>query len=829
MSRSFLCALARTSALLVAVLVPLESGNLLAQQQSGRQQTLTVQQVDSLRSAIQELGGRAIIGFKPVEAARGMQLDGTPALSPTQVRDQAAGLFEMGVVVLRQFQLVPAVAVRMDPDRIGELLARFDIDYVEPDVLHEPTGIPEIPDRDAVVIQETPWGINRVNAPAAWSITKGVGAKLGIIDTGIDENHPDLNVIDGINLVTGGTLRSDWDDNSPICITHGTHVAGSAAALDNDLNVVGVAPEAELYALRVFDPENSGSGGCFAFTSDIIAALEWAVDNTMDVVNLSLGSFFPSISEADAVFATYSAGVVVVAAAGNSGSAVGFPAAFPHAIAVAAIDIDDDVAWFSDRGPEVEVAGPGVDVLSTWGGGGTEFLQGTSMATPHAAGVATLIRAARPGLSVDDVRQILQNTADDVLESGYDYFTGYGVVDAAAAVISVAGSNLALSLVPGDVLLAVEPGGAPVSELVEIRNVGGVGTINWDAGADASWIVVDPISGIVTDVAPGQLRIDADPTGLTPGLYTGFVTVTGNAANSPAQIRVRFAVMDAIPLDATVATAGEIQQGDRTRYRFAGTAGQDVDIAVLTDTDHPQPLSDPIVRLYKSDGTTVLDLNDDGWFAGLGFQSLIYAFRLPEDGDYIVEVGAYSDASGGGFIVKARETGPILATLPGFSVGVQAEEGGEPGETVVSVYNLTGVGTINFTVTTSEARLSALPESGTASASRSPMARVGQYTTGPDHDRRVRWGERPTPPSLEPEKARSWAPGELAQRIGVEGASALEATVTITADPACGLPGSKIGWPVSAKGVPFRLLPIKSCAKWQELFRRSAFRLVKQG
>ena len=587
------------------------------------------------------------------------------------------------------------------------------------------------------MLQENPWGIDRVNASAAWSITKGAGAKLGIIDTGIDEDHPDLNVTGGINLITGGTLRSDWDDNSPTCITHGTHVAGSAAGLDNDLMDVGVAPEAELYSLRVFDPENSGIGGCYAFTSDINAALDWAVTNGLDVVNLSLGSAFPSISAADALFAAFSAGVVVVAAAGNSGSAVGFPAGFPHAIAVAATDINDEVAWFSDRGPEVEVAGPGVDVLSAWGGGETAVLNGTSMATPHAAGVATLIRAARPGLSVDDVRQILHNTADDILEPGYDYFTGYGVVDAAAAVTSVAGGDPALSLVSGDVLLAVEPGGAPVSELVEIRNVGGVGTINWDASADASWITLDPISGVATDAAPGQLRIDADPTGLTPGLYTGFVTVTGNAANSPAQIRLRFAVMDAIPLDATVATAGEIQGGDRRRYRFTGTAGQDVDIAVLTDTDHPQPLSDPIVRLYRADGTTVLDLNDDGWFAGLGSQSLIYAFRLPEDGDYIVEVGAFGDASGGGFIVKARETGPILATSPDFLV-VQAEEGGAPGEAVVSVYNLTGVGTIDFTVTTSEPWLSAVPVSGTASASRSPMALVGQYPTGPDQGERAR-------------------------------------------------------------------------------------------
>ena len=93
-------------------------------------------------------------------------------MSPSQVQEQAAGLSAMGVVVLRQFQLVPAVAVRMDPSRFEELLTNPNIDYVEPDVLHEPTGVPAIPDLTALVVQETPWGINRVDAPAAWAITK---------------------------------------------------------------------------------------------------------------------------------------------------------------------------------------------------------------------------------------------------------------------------------------------------------------------------------------------------------------------------------------------------------------------------------------------------------------------------------------------------------------------------------------------------------------------------------------------------------------------------------------------------------------------------------
>ena len=125
---------------LLAALILTGSGCLSAQQQSQPQQELTGQQVASLRAAIQEVGGRAIIGFKPVGAEGGMKPDGTPALSPDQVRDHAASLAIMGVVVLRQFQRIPAVSVRMDPSRLEELLANPNIEYVEADRLNVPGG-----------------------------------------------------------------------------------------------------------------------------------------------------------------------------------------------------------------------------------------------------------------------------------------------------------------------------------------------------------------------------------------------------------------------------------------------------------------------------------------------------------------------------------------------------------------------------------------------------------------------------------------------------------------------------------------------------------------
>lgn len=227
--------------------------------------------------------------------------------------------------------------------------------------------------------QETPWGIRRVNAQPAWSVTRGKGVKVAVIDTGIQLDHADLaaNVKGGWNAID--PAASSTDDNG-----HGTHCAGSIAAVDNGEGVVGVAPEVDLYSVKVLD---AGGSGTF---SDVIAGMLWAAENKMDVASMSLGASRGTESLREAVDAMVAAGVVVVAAAGNSGSDVGFPAAYPGAIAIAAMDETDKVAWFSSRGPEVAFIAPGVDVKSTYLGGGYDSLSGTSMATPHMSGLVAL-------------------------------------------------------------------------------------------------------------------------------------------------------------------------------------------------------------------------------------------------------------------------------------------------------------------------------------------------------------------------------------------------------------------------------------------------------
>lgn len=222
-----------------------------------------------------------------------------------------------------------------------------------------------------------PWGVARVNAPAVWQNTMGAGVRVAVLDTGIDGTHPALkgNYKGGFNSAQDGASAADGHG-------HGTHVAGTIAAASKE--IVGVAPQASLYAVKVLDDEGNGT-----FAS-IIKGLEWAVENRMQVVNMSLGG--PS-SEAleEAVKKTLAAGVVIVAAAGNDPEAeVSAPARYDGVIAVSASASNDSLAFFSTTGPEVDFIAPGHQVNSTWPGGGTNSISGTSMATPHVAGLAAL-------------------------------------------------------------------------------------------------------------------------------------------------------------------------------------------------------------------------------------------------------------------------------------------------------------------------------------------------------------------------------------------------------------------------------------------------------
>ncbi len=241
---------------------------------------------------------------------------------------------------------------------------------------------------------EVQWGVRRVNAPAAWPRNTGRGVKIGIVDTGIDPTNPEF-----AGRIKGGHNAVDKDQPWADDHSHGTHVAGIAAAALDGQGVVGVAPAADLYAIKVLTKD--GQGSLFS----IIGGIMWCVENGMQVVNMSLGAAQGNQLFEYAVNALVNADITLVAAAGNDGKAVNFPAAYPGAIAVSALcpEGGDEnpklcsgkaIATFSSRGPEVAFIAPGVKIPSTVLGGAIKPYSGTSMATPHVTGLAALAVAA---------------------------------------------------------------------------------------------------------------------------------------------------------------------------------------------------------------------------------------------------------------------------------------------------------------------------------------------------------------------------------------------------------------------------------------------------
>lgn len=252
------------------------------------------------------------------------------------------------------------------------------------------------------VSQILPSGVNRIDADLSEkaridNTDDRIDAGIAIIDTGIDLDHPDLNVVSGVSFVKNAKTADD--DNG-----HGTHVAGVAAAIDNDFGVVGVAPGARLYAVKVLDSTGLGT------VSQVVKGLDWVVKNsdTVDVANLSLNCMCHSKTMHKAVQKAAMEGIVIVVAAGNNSSdASNFePAAYSEVIAVSAIidtdgrcggigplsdfGNDDSVYPFNNFGSAVDIAAPGVGILSTFKDGGYSVLSGTSMASPHVAGAVAL-------------------------------------------------------------------------------------------------------------------------------------------------------------------------------------------------------------------------------------------------------------------------------------------------------------------------------------------------------------------------------------------------------------------------------------------------------
>ena len=257
-----------------------------------------------------------------------------------------------------------------------------------------------------------------IDAAGAWAITRGAGATVAVVDSGVDLAHPDLLA----RLLPG----YDWVDDDSVpqdAHGHGTHVAGTVAAAENGLGVVGVAPGADVIPLRVLGANGSGWG------SDVAAAFDWAGDRGVRVVNASLGSDGITTAERQAI--RDHPETLYVVAAGNDGDNVDstphYPCAYTEAnvLCVGATDSDDEIASFSNYGATaVDLFAPGVSIASTYPtgfgsdldysstGDGYEMLNGTSMATPHVAGAAALVVAHHPGYTASQIKAALMDSAD---------------------------------------------------------------------------------------------------------------------------------------------------------------------------------------------------------------------------------------------------------------------------------------------------------------------------------------------------------------------------------------------------------------------------------
>ncbi len=326
-----------------------------------------------------------------------------------------------------KLRLSRAFAVIGDPERLRRLPF---VRYVELDPI------------DAVHIADDTleYGVDNIDAEVVWGGSQGAttvtpgqggaGARVAVLDTGIDCGHEDLagGCVYGANF---SGAAQPFDDHG-----HGTHVAGIIGARANGVGTIGVAPESTVYAVKVLAANGSGA------LSWVAAGIDWAVANGMDVVNMSLSASVTSQALNDAVAAAQAAGVVVVAAAGNTGccNTVGYPAKLPGVLAVGAVDAADVIASFSSTGPEVDVSAPGVAVRAPVPTGtcavcdpsGYRVLSGTSMAAPHVAGLAALLMSR--GHEAWAARTMIETSARDLGAPGHDPLYGHGRVDAVAAV-----------------------------------------------------------------------------------------------------------------------------------------------------------------------------------------------------------------------------------------------------------------------------------------------------------------------------------------------------------------------------------------------------------
>ncbi|MBL8842329.1 MAG: S8 family serine peptidase [Planctomycetes bacterium] len=480
----------------------------------------------------------------------------------------------------------------------ARLAGASGVAWREPDWIARTLATPNDPGYSSV--QE--WHYDLLNLPAAWDITTGSSSVvMAIVDTGARDDNVDFAAnmgADGYDYISGSN-SGDGDGRDPDPFDegtfngnshHGSHCGGTMGARGNNgTQGTGICWDAELMPLRALGTDGNGS------VSDISEAIRYAARlsnaagvlpaQAAGVINLSLGLGSPSTTMRNAITAAINAGSIVCAAAGNDGNgqAVLYPAAFPEVIAVAAVDFDGDVAYYSNTGPEIDIACSGGsnvlgqsarDIWSTVGvgvGGSLQNLAGTSMACAHASGVVGLLLSQTPALTQAEVADLLTSTAVDYGAVGFDESFGHGVVDAAAAV----NDATAVLALPTD---EIDFGTTGTRLVLQAKNVGGgvltvtgvtPSSVQTPSGvaATTAWLTLQPLAGDLT------WQLVADRTGLVAGDYQIELDVASNGGN------------DSLLVDLTAGAGGVTDVGDIVIELVADDGVTVVKRSVVSATD----------------------------------------------------------------------------------------------------------------------------------------------------------------------------------------------------------------------------------------------------
>ncbi|KHL93510.1 serine protease [Paenibacillus sp. IHB B 3415] len=311
--------------------------------------------------------------------------------------------------------------------------------YLTNDTVSENTGANVITPND-LLFSTYQWNLPAIETELGWNLSKGSKeVVVAVVDTGVQADHPDLQgqLLAGYNAITNGGAPDDD-------VGHGTHVSGIIGALtNNEEGVAGISWYNKILPVKALD--NSGAGTTYSVAEGII----WAADHGAKVINLSLGNYADSQFLHDAIKYAYDRDVVIVSASGNDNTErPGYPAAYEEVIAVAATNSTGVRASFSNYGDYIDVAAPGESIASTYPDNQYAALSGTSMASPHVAALAGLVRSLNPGLTNKEVTELLTSNAVDLGDAGHDKYYGWGQVDIYQTLQAAGGGQVPLQLFP---------------------------------------------------------------------------------------------------------------------------------------------------------------------------------------------------------------------------------------------------------------------------------------------------------------------------------------------------------------------------------------------